>query len=65
MQYVERIREGEKEVMTKADIALLGVTSGTSGSKKYLPVYALAARVLCGVFWGEKGVGVVTSAVVG
>ena len=35
--YTERVARGEKNVMTKADIAILALSSGTTGKNKQLP----------------------------
>ena len=35
--YTERVARGEKNVMTKADIAILALSSGTTGKNKRLP----------------------------
>ena len=35
--YTERVARGEKNVMTKADIAILALSSGTTGNNKRLP----------------------------
>ena len=37
-KYAERIARGEKNVMTKSDILILGLTSGTTGKNKKYPV---------------------------
>ena len=36
--YVDRIAQGEANVMSSTPIVLLGLTSGTSGTSRFLPV---------------------------
>lgn len=35
--YIERMKNGEKNILTKEDVILFELTSGSSGAKKYIP----------------------------
>lgn len=42
--YVERIRKGEENILTKDKVVFFGLTSGTTGKPKFIPVTALSRK---------------------
>lgn len=36
--YIEEIKQGKQQILTKEDVLLFGLTSGTTGSPKYCPI---------------------------
>ena len=50
-KYAQRAARGEKNVMTKADVIMIGLTSGTTGKNKKYPIAKVTPPQLIRAFW--------------